>query len=182
MDVILILPPETTTTFSFDKVATIVISIIALVVSIYSTIINRRESTRKERASIYNSALNIKFLLDVYYESIPSDEAYQSIKPDFDNLKLHLGWMPESYGTLIRKFFMAYNTAKDSIRKANHQRQRRNEDLNTKNNVDVNGYNNRYKEQYAVFEEKFQEAEQLLDDIMEFANPKKSLIKRIFRL
>lgn len=182
MDVIFVLSPETSTTFSFDKVATIVISVIALVVSIYSAILSRRESTRKEKASIYNSARNVKFLLGMYHESISSDEAYQSVKPDFDNFELHRGWMPESYGTLITDFFMAYNTAKTGIKRAEQQLKWRNEDLNTKKEVDTDGYNSKYKEHYAVFEEKLQEAEKLLDDIMEFVKPKKPLVKRIFRL
>lgn len=181
MDVIFVLSPETSTTLSYDKVATIAISFIALVVSIYSLILSRRESTRKERASIHNSARNVKFLLGMYHENITSDEAYQAVKPDFDNFQLHRGWMPEFYETLITDFFIAYNTAKNNIRMAEQQLKWRDKALNTKKEVDTDSYNSKYKEHHAVFEENLQEAEQLLDDIMEFVKPKNPLIKRVFK-
>jgi hypothetical protein len=184
MDVIFLLPSESTNYFSFDKVVTISISFLALVISITSFLLNRREATRKEKASIFYSARNVKTLLHNYDENIDSDESYRSLKPYFDNLELHLGWMPESYGVLVSDFFIAYNTAKTGITLAEKHFKYREQDLKTKKEkeVDTDLYNERYKEHYRVFKENLEEAELLIDKIMEYVKPKKRYFRIIFRL
>lgn len=183
MDVIFLLPPESTNYFSLDKVVTIAISSFALAISIISFFLNRREATRKDKASIFNSARNIKFLIHNQDENIDSDESYRAVKPDFENFELHLGWMPESYDVLISDFFTAYNKSRREVSLAEKQLYFRKQELKTKKEKDVDweSYNKKYEEHYENFKINLKEAELLLDKIMEYVKPKKRSLKTFLR-